>query len=868
LYTAVALLFGVEEHMNGRRITAIALVALLLAGIAHADIKQTFQLDVSEWQDKPTKVAVAGSFNGWNKEATLMAKEGDNLWKVVVDLPEGVHTYKFVIDGERWINDPKADPALDADDTFGGRNSGVLVGPDARKFPDAQPNLINADGLIHSPANTADASVVDEKQLRLRVRTQANDVEQVRVILIDQPKSDPVVLKKLTDERGFDSWGGVVPIEKSPARYILEFKDGTRTVYMGAGGVGDQKAATAKPFTMPMKTAFVTPDWAKNAVWYQIFPERFRNGDPSNDPNMHWFENPVAWTSRWFDVLPGETGGMENFYKLNVWNRRYGGDIQGIREKLPYLRKLGVTAIYLNPIFEAESMHKYDTSDYRHIDDNFGVKGDNPMAFRVDPKDPPGRVPTTQALPLAGETDDPATWQWTASDRVFLDFVADAHRQGFKVVLDGVFNHVGRAHPFFQDVLKNGKNSKYADWFEITDWGDPTNWRAMADPMEVHGKPGGIQWKAWDEPNGHLPVFRKDAEKGLAPGPYTHIMAITKRWLAPDGDRSRGVDGFRLDVANDIPHGFWRDWRKVVKTANPDAYIAGEIWSPAQPWLAGDEFDGVMNYQFAVAAQDFFVNRKNALLPSQFNARLVQLEYMYPFQAVLAQMNLFDSHDTDRFASMFVNPDRPYDGANRLQDNGLTYSGRKPNSQEWARFKQAVALQMTFVGAPMIYYGNEAGMWSPDDPSNRQPMVWEEMTFDDPEVGFNREIFDHHRRLIAVRQYLPALRTGNYSPVSINDAAGVLVFARSLPGEAPVYVAINRSDEARTVTFDVQPQQAGKAVINFLDPQQAQLIEPAPDAADARSRIAVRAEAQPITTEGTTLRISLAPYGSAVLAEK
>jgi len=325
---------------------------------------------------------------------------------------------------------------------------------------------------------------------------------------------------------------------------------------------------------------------------------------------------------------------------------------------------LGITAIYLNPIFEAESMHKYDTSDFRHVDDNFGVKGDLGQ--------------------LAGETDDPTTWKWSKSDLIFLDFVKEARRQGFKVIIDGVFNHVGKAHPFFQDVVKNGKGSKYADWFEISDWG------TGGEP----GTPGGIQWKAWDKANGELPVFKKDPARGLAPGPYAHIMAITKRWLAPDGDVSRGVDGFRLDVPGDIPHPFWVEWRKLVKSTNPDAYITGEIWQWAQAWLGGDQFDAVMNYQFAMAAQDFFVDVNEAIRPSDFASRLTRVAYAYPFQVALAQQNLFDSHDTDRLASMFVNPDRPYDGRNRLQDNGPDYNPAEPTPQQRRRMLQAVAMQM------------------------------------------------------------------------------------------------------------------------------------------------------------------------------
>ncbi|HEY0007482.1 MAG TPA: alpha-amylase family glycosyl hydrolase, partial [Tepidisphaeraceae bacterium] len=387
------------------------------------------------------------------------------------------------------------------------------------------------------------------------------------------------------------------------------------------------------------------------------------------------------------------------------------------------------------------------------------------------------------------------------------------------------------------------------------------------DPYEVHGKPGGIQWKAWDKANGALPNFKKDSEKGLAPGPYQHIMDITKRWLAPDGDPSRGIDGWRLDVANDIPHPFWRDWRKVVKQTKPDAYISGEIWSPAQPWLQGDQFDGVMNYQFAMAAQDFFVDQKTAITPSQFNERLVRLMFMYPMQAALAQMNLFDSHDTDRAPSMFVNPDRQYDGQNRLQDNGPDYSGRKPNETEWARFQQAVALQMSFLGAPMIYYGNEAGMWSPDDPSNRMPMVWDDLKFEDPEVGFNAEIYNYHRRLIATRHTLPALQTGDYFPVHIDDAAGVLVFGRRA-GDKVVYVALNRSSEQREVAFNLMPADAKKSLVNYLDPQQAEMIDPVASDPAARTTIKIRDTAHPISAADGTVRLTISAYGTAVLAEK
>jgi glycosidase len=855
--------------MRKSYLTVIAMIALSVISLARADMKHTFVLDCNAWDEKPGKVTVAGSFNGWSKDATVLEKTDGHVWKGTFSLPEGQYTYKFVIDGERYISDPKGDKDLEEDDTYGGKNSGVIVGPDARKMPPPKPNDINTNALIHDPQSVDDVNVVSDRQLRLRVRALKDDVEKVYIHLPSQPDgARRVELHKLeTTKLGYDVFGGAIEVSGAKVEYVVQFVDGGREEILSKGRI--PATAHFNPFTVAMKPLFTTPDWAKTAVWYQIFPERFRNGDPANDPNTRKHEHVVPWTAKWYEPAPGETPGDENFYKGtgNVWNRRYGGDLAGLRQSLPYLRKLGITAIYLNPIFEAESMHKYDTSDFRHVDDNFGVKGDNTVAAAPRPDDKQQPQASLKADVVA-ETDDPATWKWTQTDLLFLDFVAEAHKQGFKVVLDGVFNHVGRAHPFFQDVLEKGKNSKYADWFEITDWGDESNWKKLDDPYTVHGKAGGIQWKAWDEVNGHLPAFKKDAEKGLAPGPYAHVMAITTRWLAPDGDASRGIDGWRLDVANDIPHGFWRDWRKVVKQTKPDAYISGEIWSGAEPWInKGDQFDAVMNYQFAMPAQDFFVDVSTATSPSVFAQQLARLCFRYPFQSALVMMNLFDSHDTDRLPSMFVNPDRPYDGKNRLQDNGPDYSPRKPDAAARTRMTQAVALQHTFVGAPMTYYGNEAGMWSADDPSNRQPMVWQDLEpYADPEVKFDKDLFDFFRRCIATRAALPALQTGEFFPVLTDDASGVLVFGRRL-GRQTAYVVINRGAAPRDVTFNVSPAEAAKAFVNYFDPAHVDLLDPSADAG-ARSTVKVKDNSPAIEAVGGKLTVALPAYGSAVLAAK
>ncbi len=796
-----------------------------------------FQYLPDAQQDIQT-VHLAGSFNGWSTNALPMPDRGDGVYQALVKLPDGVHWYKFVVNGDTWINDPASDTEFERSDGNFGMNSAVLVGVDARGLPAPLPDHIKPSVVIHDPSDVPDMAVASNTLLRLSIRTQTRDVKRAAVLL--RPDGDEQWSRHPLDHCGeavgLDRYGALIETDGRAVHYLFELTDGSVKRYRSAKGLLDTlDLAAGSAYTCDMRPAYVTPDWAKAAVWYQLFPERFRNGNTSNDP-----DNTQRWQANWWATLPGEAPGKENFYAGagNVWARRFGGDFQGAKEMLPYLRELGVNAIYLNPVFESVSLHKYDASDYRHIDDNFGVRGDLEK--------------------LQGETQDPGTWQWSDSDKVFLDFIQEAHRQGFKVILDGVFNHVGEHHYAFEDVLRNGKDSVYADWFDIFDWGTGG----------APGKPGGIQWRAWDHDNGQLPIFKKDPVTGLAPGPRKHIFDITRRWMAPDGDPSKGVDGWRLDVASDIPHPFWIEWRSFVKSINPDAYITGEIWTWAQPWLASDQFDGVMNYQFAIPMQDFFVDRETAISPSAFSDLLNQLVYAYPLQSALVQQNLIDSHDTDRLASMFANPDRGYDTANQPQGTGPDYSIARPNALQWRRMSQAIVCQMTFMGAPMIYYGTEAGMWSPDDPANRQPMIWRDLLpYDDPQIVFNQELFSGYQRLIALRRGLAALQRGFFRTLIADDKTGVLAFARDLDGQH-VYIVINKSPVERSVRIPLADTDQDAMMIDWLDPAQARLSADLSDAADARPVLEPIAGAGQQPEPGPTITVRLAPYGSAVLASR
>jgi glycosidase len=366
---------------------------------------------------------------------------------------------------------------------------------------------------------------------------------------------------------------------------------------------------------------------------------------------------------------------------------------------------------------------------------------------------------------------------------MFLAFIRKAHAAGIKVVIDGVWNHVGVPHPAFQDCLKRGKQSKYADWFDVTSW----------KPFKYRG------WAGHDS----LPVFKKSRDGLASASAKQHIFDVTRRWMDPDGDGdpSDGIDGWRLDVPNEIAMPFWAEWRGLVKSINPDAYITGEIWDRAEQWVDGRHFDAVMNYEFARVAVAWICHDRKKLKASAADRKLRELRLAYPLAATQVMMNLVDSHDTDRLVSMALNPDRGYDKDNRVQDDNPKYDNAKPGAEHYARARLVALLQMTYVGAPMIYYGDEVGMWGADDPTCRKPMLWEDLQpYEQPEENaVMREHLDFYRRAIALRHAHPALRCGAVTTLKTDDAAGAWVFARSDDTEQLI-IALNASPAPHVLT--------------------------------------------------------------------
>jgi glycosidase len=557
------------------------------------------------------------------------------------------------------------------------------------------------------------------------------------------------------------------------------------------------------------------PRWAQEAIWYQVFVERFRNGDATNDPTLHDMEGawphlrpegwaPTPWGHDWYAQEPWAAASGEDFY-TTVQLRRYGGDLQGVLDRLDDLQELGVTALYLNPINDAPSLHKYDARSYRHVDRNFGP----------DPSGDEERIAEENPV-------DPATWVITSADSLFLALVDEVHRRGMRIIVDYSWNHTGVSFWAWRDVVEKQASSPFADWYEIEAFDDP----ATPDTSE-------FRYRGWaGVPD--LPELRKVGrregethgaiEGTLAPAVRDHVFNVTRRWLDPDGDGdpADGVDGFRLDVAEMVPLGFWREYRRFVRGINPQAYLVGEVWweswpdrmyDPA-PWLQGDVFDAVMNYRWYAPTRSFFAGAPPGLTASTYMAALEDAARGIPTARVRAQMNLTASHDTPRFSTSIYNPGAYKSGVNP-RDNP-DYRLERPDARTRSIQEMILVQQFTWTGAPHVWNGDEVGMWGADDPDPRKPLIWPDLRYDDeasdpfgrprrrdpvtPDLGLR----DVYRKLIALRRAnLQLFVDGSVRVLLTDDEAGLLAYERALGGGHAV-VAFNVSDSAATVTLGVE----------------------------------------------------------------
>ncbi|MNX41856.1 Cyclomaltodextrinase [compost metagenome] len=485
-------------------------------------------------------------------------------------------------------------------------------------------------------------------------------------------------MKHLSSDELFDYWQAEVHPKYGRLSYGFLLTEGSESVWFTERGFlksppTEHLGLFEFPYLHPVDI-HTPPEWVKESVFYQIFPERFANGDVSNDP-----EQTEVW------------GGKPEYHNF------FGGDLQGVRDHLDHLTELGVNVIYFTPIFESPTNHKYDTQDYYRIDPHFGTK------------------------------------------ETLRDLVKDCHARGIRVILDGVFNHSGFTFPYFQDVLEKGRESRYYDWFHIQEW-----------PLQViEGIP---TYKTF--------AFERTMPKLNTANPEVkdYFLKLGRYWI-----EETDIDGWRLDVANEVDHAFWRDFRKVVKEVKPDAYILGEVWHDGMSWLLGDQFDGVMNYPLCNAILDFFVFEHDDAY--SFAAKVGGYIARYPKQVTEASFNHLDTHDTVRLLTLCKDDIR--------------------------RMKLAATFQLTHIGAPSIYYGDEIGLAGEFDPDNRRPMIWDR-------EKMNRELFEFYRTMIALRREHAALFNGSFQIQSAEKGSRVLVYERQHEDEHLI-VAMNTGSEQANV---------------------------------------------------------------------
>lgn len=525
----------------------------------------------------------------------------------------------------------------------------------------------------------------------------------------------------------FDYYEGTFICDSEPMNYYFRIICDSRTYFYNKAGVVKD---INSEYNFTILPDFSTPSWAKGAVMYQIYVDRFYNGDKSNDVVTNEYEY-LGLKSK--HIEDWDTP-LENMDVCNF----YGGDLQGVIDKMDYLSDLGIDAIYFNPIFVSPSNHKYDIQDYEHIDPHYGVivtKTGNPLSN--EDKD------NKNATLYMARTTDPKNLE--ASDQLLAKLIGIAHSKGIKVILDGVFNHCGAFNKWLDRegfYEKNGypvgayasENSPYHNFF---------NWTGGQWPNNEHYS----SW--WDHPN--HPKLNYEHSDEL----YTYIMNIARKWVSPPYN----ADGWRLDVAADLGLSkefnmkFWRDFRKVVKNANPNAVIIAEHYGDPKDWLMGDQWDTVMNYDAFMEPITWFltgmekhsekadIHKYNNA--GDFEASMRYYTSRFSNESLNVAMNQLSNHDHSRFLT------RTNRKTGRLHTSGTFEADTGINL---GIMKEAITFQMTWPGAPTIYYGDEIGMTGWTDPDNRRPFRWDDM---------NEDILSYHKCLINIRHSREIFKSGS-----------------------------------------------------------------------------------------------------------
>lgn len=610
------------------------------------------------------------------------------------------------------------------------------------------------------------------EDVKLRFRSGRENVDEV--CLVFAGKRYP--MEKVANDRLFDYYEHTVQLGTERVEYYFEVHSGQMVCYYNSVGVC---STVENYYNFSITPAFTTPDWAKGAIFYQIYVDRFYNGDPGNDVEKDEYFYIGEGTDRvtdW-DKYPASMGVREF----------YGGDIAGVMQKLDYLQDLGVEAIYLNPIFVSPSNHKYDIQDYDYIDPHFGriVKDEGELLHRdeagnliCDPEHP-----NKNATRYICRVTDKENLE--ASNALFVEFVEEVHRRGMKVILDGVFNHCGsfnkwldreciyeQAEGYEKGAFVSG-DSPYRNFFKF---------REDVWPYNPH-------YDGWW---GHDTLPKLNYEE--SPQLFNYIMQVGRKWVSPPYN----VDGWRLDVAADLGqtgeynHYFWKEFRRNVKEANPNAIVLAEHYGDPTEWLRGDQWDTVMNYDafmepitwFLTGVEKHSDEYRGDLLGNADAFFGSMRHYMTRFntQSLHVAMNELSNHDHSRFLT------RTNHEVGRIATRGPEAANHNVDK---ALFRLAVMIQMTWPGAPTIYYGDEAGLCGWTDPDNRRTYPWGKE---------DHELIRYHKDLIQIHKEYQALKTG--SILFLNGEYQLITYGR-FDAQSRIVVAINMSQETRHVDIPV-----------------------------------------------------------------
>lgn len=625
-------------------------------------------------------------------------------------------------------------------------------------------NYINVDAIFSDESeNYRDPVSPDiNEKVSVKIRTGKDDLDEVYVLF----GGESYQMDRVESDGYFDYYeGSFICGESRDSYYFKLVKEGRVYFYNKQGLV----KTVNSDYNFVVIPGFRTPDWAKGAVMYQIYVDRFYNGDKSNDV----VDNEYAYLGVTSKAVKDWSAPVE---LLDVCNF-YGGDLKGVIKKMGYLKHLGVDVIYFNPVFVSPSNHKYDIQDYDSIDPHYGViinDGGKPLEE--------GKKDNSEATMYMIRTTDKENLE--VSNRLMADLISIAHKNGIKIILDGVFNHCGAFNKWLDRegfYKKNGypdgafmsEKSQYHDFF---------SW---------HGGhwPGNESYDGWWGHSNH-PKLNYEGSKEL----YDYIIGIGKKWVSPPYN----ADGWRLDVAADLGTSkefnmqFWRDFRKAVKEANPNAIILAEHYGDPKDWLGGDQWDTVMNYDAFMEPITWFLTgmEKHSEQCSwdkynnagDFEAKMRYYMSRFSFESLAVAMNELSNHDHSRFLT------RTNKKVGRLHTMGPKEADTGINKNI---MREAITFQMTWIGAPTIYYGDEAGLTGWTDPDNRRTYPWGRE---------DKDLLEYYRTLIKIHKRYRAFAYGSLDYLYMSY--GIMCYGRWTEDEK-IIVVINNNDTAQEVLVPV-----------------------------------------------------------------